>query len=584
MCSKETSVEENTKANAIRVDELLSRMTLEEKIGQMTLVERNSISDDDVRSYAIGAVLSGGGGKPADNTAEGWRTMVENFQSAAKQSRLGIPLLYGVDAIHGHSNIPGATIFPHEIGLGAAHNTALVEQIAKYTSEEVVATNINWNFMPSLDEPRDMRWGRTYENFGQDVELVSKLGAAYVRGEQAFLPGTNWLSVLGTAKHYIGAGSMLWGTSVNRTYKIDQGQTPANEVALRQEYLPPFQAAINADVGSVMVGLNEWGTTRMAASKYLITDVLKEELNFKGFVVSDWYGVYKIPGGNYFATVTAINAGVDMVMVPFDYKPFIKNVQTAVERGDISQARIDDAVRRILAAKFSLGLFDTRPTVPLEVIGSADHRALARTAVQQSLVLLKNDDVFPLNTTAQNIIVAGSAADNVGMQCGGWTIEWQGVDGNWLPNTTSIWQGIKSSAPLGTVVDYQRDGRFGSGPLADIGIAIVGEKPYAEGVGDKVNPSISPADQAVIARLRAKSKKLVVIIVSGRPLSLGKALTTSDALVAAWLPGSEGAGVADVLFGRAPFVGTLPVAWPGEARSVAAKAEPLFPLGFGLTK
>jgi beta-glucosidase len=573
---------DTTKTDAIRIEDLLGRMTLEEKIGQMALVEKNSLPLSDVSHYGIGAVLSGSGGKPQDNTPAGWRTMVEGFAQAAQKSRLGIPLLYGVDANHGHSNVPGATVFPHQIGLGATGDPALVQRIAKATTEELLATNINWNFMPALDEPRDIRWGRTYEGFGQDPNLVSSLGEAYVRGGQLVSADTGRLSILGTAKHYVGAGSMQWGTSINPDYKIDQAQTPSDEQALRQQYLPPFQAAIQANVGSVMVGLNKWGNTFTVANHYLLTNVLKEELGFKGFVVSDWYGVYEMSGSDYQNTIMAINAGVDMVMLPFDYKQFIRNVTTAVQKGEISKERIDDAVRRILAAKFSLGLFDSRPVLQLDIIGSVEHRVLAREAVQQSLVLLKNDNALPLEATVNRIAVAGSAADNIGRQSGGWTVEWQGIDGNWLPGATSILKGLRDNAPAGVTVDYSADAKFDSPLPADVGIAVVGEKPYAEGWGDNAEPSITKEDQAAIASLRAQSKKLIVIVVSGRPLLLGEALDSSDVLIAAWLPGSEGAGVTDALFGKALISGTLPLAWPARAKDLSKIAPPLYPIGFGL--
>jgi beta-glucosidase len=582
-CSKEGSIFFDAAASdQERLDDLLSRMTLNEKIAQMVLVEKNSISPADVRRYGIGAVLSGSGGKPKENTASGWRDMVNEFQAAATNSRLGIPILYGVDANHGHSNVPGATVFPHAIGLGAAGDPELARRVAQATAEEVLATSINWIYGPSLDAPQDNRWGRTYEAFGESASLVKTLGEAYVRGAQMMSPDTNRLGMLATAKHYLGVGGMRWGTSMNADFKIDQGQTPADERLLRQEYLPPFASAISAGVGSVMVGLNKWGDTYTTANHYLLTDVLKNELEFKGFVVSDWYGVYEMPGSKYQNSIAAINAGVDMVMLPFEYKQFIRDVSIAVERGEISRERIDDAARRILAVKYSLGLLDPRPTLPIESIGSNEHRELAREAVGRSLVLLKNNDVLPLNTSTKKIIVAGSAADNIGLQSGGWTVEWQGIDGNWLPGATSILQGIRENAPKGTLVAYGIKGEFEDAPQVDIGIAVVGEKPYAEGWGDNEAPSLSADDQAVITRLRSKSKKLIVIVVSGRPLLLGKAPSLSDALIAAWLPGSEGAGVADALFGKTAINGKLPVSWPPQVSDFSVGKTPLYPVGFGI--
>ncbi|HEU4677626.1 MAG TPA: glycoside hydrolase family 3 protein [Candidatus Paceibacterota bacterium] len=578
----------------VRVNDLLSYMTLEEKAGQMALVDKNSVHDDrDLATYGIGALLSGAGAKPSgDDTAMSWRDMVARFTDASRESRLKIPVLYGVDAAHGHANVPGATVFPHEIGLGAAGDPKLVRAVARATAAEMSATGIYWNFAPDLDQPRDIRWGRTYEAFSDDPELVSLLGAAYVRGlEEPVLGGaSSTVNVLATAKHFVGVGSMAWGSSSNRDFKIDQGTTPPDEDALETEYLPAFREAVAAGVSSVMVGLNSWGDTKLAADRHLITDVLKGDLGFDGFVVSDWYGVYEIPGNDYSSAVTAINAGVDMVMLPFDYEPFVRNVVRAVEDGDIPEARIDDAVRRVLRAKFALGLFDGRTPGDGSVVGSKSNRALAREAVARSLVLLKNDrDTLPLRNV-ETIRVAGSAADNIGRQAGAWTVEWQGIDGNWLPGATSILEGIRERAGANVTVAYDKNGDFPTGDRADVGIAVVGEAPYAEGWGDNARPSLTNDDRAAIAKLRASCDEVVVIIVSGRPLLISDELSSWDALVAAWLPGSEGEGVADVLFGDEPFSGVLPVPWPDhEAQfsiavdgSTADHTAVLFPRYFGL--
>ncbi|MFA5853481.1 MAG: glycoside hydrolase family 3 N-terminal domain-containing protein [Patescibacteria group bacterium] len=542
-----------------RVEDLLQRMTVAEKIGQMAMVEKNSIHDrDDIARYGIGAMISGGGGKPEPNTPAGWLAMVNGFQEDALRSRLGIPLLYGADAVHGHSNVPGATVFPHFIGLGATQNPDLVRRVAEATTAELAATGIYWNLSPNLDVAQDARWGRMYESFGSDTALVSALGAAYMEGVSA------GGAAIGTAKHFVGAGGMRWGTSSNKEFKIDQGTTDEDEAILRRVHLPPFKAAISAGAASVMVGLNSWNGIKLSANQYLLTDVLKKELGFDGFVVSDWYGVYEIPGGDYRAAVTAINAGVDMVMLPFDYKTFIRNVRVAMERGEISEARIDDAARRILTAKFKAGLFDRSLAGDegLSVVGSEEHRALAREAVRASQVLLKNTaNTLPLSKTASRIVVAGSSAHNIGRQSGGWTVEWQGIDGNWIPGTT-ILDAIKGAVSSQTEVEYDLEGNFvASKPLADVGVAVVGEAPYAEGWGDSEHPALTPEDLQTIDRVKAASKKIVVIIVSGRPLDIRTHASAWDAVVAAWLPGSEGQGVSDVLFGEYPFTGKLPVAW-----------------------
>ncbi|MBI4086426.1 glycoside hydrolase family 3 protein [Candidatus Kaiserbacteria bacterium] len=565
-------------------------MTLEEKAAQMALVEKNSITPGNAGYAGVGGVLSGAGAKPEDNTPEGWRDMVARYMEESRSSRLGIPLLYGLDAVHGHGNVPGATLFPHSIGLGAANDPELTRRVAEATAEEVRASGVFWSFSPNLDMPQDIRWGRVYEGFSSDAQVTADLGAAYIRGLQG---EGNTPAMLATAKHYLGTGGMQWGTAVNPDYRIDQGTTQASEEVIREFYLPPFRAAVEQGALSVMVGLNTIDGKKMSANKHLITDVLKGELGFRGFVVSDWYGVYEIGGGEYAATVAAINAGVDMVMLPFEYKPFVQNVVAAVQNGDISEARVNDAVRRILYAKFVVGLFDNSAPSNLDVIGADARRALAREAVARSLVLLKNENVLPLfrSPTLRRIAVAGSAADNTGRQSGAWTIEWQGIDGNAIPGATSILAGIRSAAGPEMEILYDAAGDFDlPEDSADIGIAVVGEGPYAEGVGDNPYPSLSAEDLQAIEGLRKVSGEVVVVIVSGRPLFIQKELPKWDALVAAWLPGSEGAGVADVLFGKRSFSGTLPLPWPASIRQLpftpsgrtADGAMPLFPRGFGL--
>lgn len=544
-----------------RVDNLLSLMTTDEKIGQLALIEKNSIHNkNDIAAYGLGGLLSGGGGKPNDNTPAGWLDMVTDFQTYALNSRLGIPLLYGIDAVHGHTNVPGATIFPHNIGLGASRDADLVSRIGAITAEEMAATGFYWNFAPSVDVATDTRWGRTYETFGSDSKVVSQLGSAYVQGLQS-----GSVSVIGTAKHYLGTGAMVWGTSSNPDFEIDQGEITIDEAKLRAVHLPPLAATVQAGVASVMVGHATWDGVELAANQYLLTDVLKGELGFEGFVVSDWFGVYEIPGGEYQAVVTAINAGVDMVMLPYDYKAFTGYVQRALADGDISMERLDDAVRRILRAKFAAGLFDaaSNQASDLSQLGSTEHRLVAREAVRKSMVLLQNRGAtLPLSKGVDRILVAGSAADNLGRQSGGWTLEWQGVDGNIFAGTT-ILEAIENAVTPKAEVEYNLTGNFETNSeLAEVGIVVIGETPYAEGWGDSEHPALSPEDLQTIDKVRAASKKLVVIIVSGRPLDLGPDTSDWDAIVAAWLPGNEGDGVADVLFGDYPFTGKLPLAWP----------------------
>lgn len=562
--------------------DLLSYMTLEEKIGQMALVEKNSIHDvGDISRYELGGLLSGSGAKPTENNLEGWQNMIAGYQAEAAKTRLGIPLLYGSDAIHGHAHVPGATVFPHAIGLGAAHDDALVRAVAKTTAQELEATGVNWNYAPNLDAPRDIRWGRVYETFSDDPKLISTLGAAYVEGLQSE-------SVVATAKHFVGIGSMQWESSLNKNFRIDQGVTPADISALHTEYLPPYKAAIDAGVLSVMIGLNTWGEKKMVQQSTLLTDVLKGDLGFKGFTVSDWYGVHEGRKNIFGATVAAVNAGLDMFMLPFDYKTFVRHMKMAHFFGLVSDERIDDAVSRILYAKFSAGLFDTATNTAKQLATPAS-RLLAREAVAKSQVLLKNNEVLPISPSVKTIRVAGSAADNTGKQAGAWTIEWQGMNGDVVPGATSILAGIKQAAAADVHIEYDEAGNFTGGKAA-LGIAVVGESPYAEGWGDTDFPVLTAEDLAAIKQLQAASEKVVVIIVSGRPLLIANEVDSWDALVAAWLPGSEGEGVADVLFGTRPFTGRLPLPWPHHSEQLpitvsgetADQTPVLFPRGFGL--
>jgi beta-glucosidase len=587
---------DSTQSIETRVADLLSYMTLEEKIGQMALVEKNSITDSNaIAKYHLGGLLSGSGAKPEDNTAQGWKDMIEGYQAEAKKTRLAIPLLYGVDAIHGHAHVPEATVFPHSIGLGATQNAELVRAIASATAQELHMTGVNWSYSPNLDQPQDIRWGRVYEAFSDDPVLVSKLGVAYLEGLQTSdsLEKTR-IAVLATPKHFLGLGGMRWNTSTNKNFHLDQGVTVPDEEMLRTAYLPPFKEVIDAGALSIMVGLNTWGDTKMVVQKELLTGLLKQELGFKGFLVSDWYGVHEGRDDLFWGTVEAVNAGVDMVMLPYDFETFTKHMKWANRLGLISDMRINDAVGRILYAKFALGLFDAEQgrVTATTSISNPIHRTLAREAVAQSLVLLKNESgVLPIKPDISHIRVAGSVADNSGRQMGAWTIEWQGIDGNWLPGATSILEGIKERVGVSTKIEYDLLGQF---PLsvkkAPLGIAVVGEKPYAEGWGDVEYPILSNEDLLAIKNLQATSEKVLVVIVAGRPLLLKEEIPTLDALVMAWLPGSEGQGVAEVLFGDKPFVGKLPIPWPSHAEQlpitptgVTADGTPvLYPRYFGL--
>lgn len=575
---------------AERVNDLLQRMTLAEKIGQMTLIEKNSLTPDLVRDLAIGGVLSGGGGYPrAGNSPAAWAAMVNEFQQAALGTRLGIPLIYGADGVHGHNNLYGAVIFPHNIGLGAANNPQLMEQIGRATALEMAATGVFWNYAPAVMVPQDVRWGRTYEGYAERPDLVAALASAFLRGLQApDIAAPN--RVIGTPKHFLGDGGTAWGSSTTENYQLDQGETFGDEAFLRAVHLPPYQALIAAGAQTIMASYSSWNGQKMHASSYWLTDVLKRELGFAGFVVSDWAAIDQISPDYDQAVITAINAGIDMNMVPYDAQRFIASLTRAVERGAVSEERIDDAVRRILTVKFAMGLFEQpfAHTALSDQIGSAQHRQLARTAVAQSLVLLKNDaNLLPLPKDIGHLYIGGQAAHDLGMQAGGWTIEWQGRTGPIIPGTT-ILEGIQAAVSPQTVVEYNQHGRFTGDPgAADaVCIAVVGELPYAEGQGDSASLSLPPAENRVLRRMEEACARLVVVLVAGRPLLVTDDLPEWDALVMAWLPGSEGAGVADVLFGDQPFRGRLPVTWPRSLDQLpvgSGDGQPLFPYGFGLT-
>jgi beta-glucosidase len=581
---------------AKRAKDLLDRMTLDEKIGQMTLIEKNSLDPVDIINLKIGAVLSGGGGYPVPNDAQNWLWMVNRYQDTASAMPTAIPVLYGVDAVHGHNNLRGATIFPHNIGLGATRNPELVEAVGRATALEMKATGIYWNYAPVVAVPQDIRWGRTYEAYSENTEVVTELSTAFLRGLQTE-------GVFGTPKHFVGDGATTWGTSEYEDYEIDQGVMEVDEETLRRVHLPPYEAAIEAGAMVIMASFSSWQDTKMHGETYLLTDVLKGELGFEGFIVSDWQAIDQLPGDYYSDVVTSINAGIDMNMVPYNAVTFITTLRQAVENGDVSEERIDDAVLRILKVKFMLGLFENPTTEPdpslFAVVGSEEHRELARQAVRESLVLLQNEgDVLPLAKDTPIIFVAGEAADSIGLQSGGWTIEWQGGMGN-ITEGTTILEAVEAAVSDETEVYFNRFGRFdrfndeaGNPIQADIGIVVVGETPYAEGVGDSNDLSLPEQQIGTINRVREVSDRVVVIIFSGRPMVITEQLESAEAWVAAWLPGSEGAGVTDVLFGDAPFTGKLPFTWlrsmeqlPFDFENLPKEGEdaPLFPFGYGLT-
>ena len=602
-----------------RVADLLARMTLEEKVGQMTQAERIDVAEDPslITTYGLGSVLSGGGSVPEPNSPEAWADMVDEFQEAALETRLGIPLLYGVDSVHGHANLLGATVFPHNIGLGATRDPQLVRRIGQITAEETRASGPNWAFGPCLCVARDDRWGRTYESFGESPRLVRSMETIIdgLQGKPGRLHRPD--RVLATAKHYAGDGLTKFGTGEG-DYTIDQGIDEVSRAEFDELALAPYRPAIRKhDVGSVMPSFSsvDWtddglgNPVKMHASKELITDVLKGELDFDGLVISDWRAIHQIPGDYPAQVAASVNAGVDMFMEPtttneIGYQEFIATLVDQVEAGIVSMERIDDAVSRILTAKFELGLFEKPLTDRrhLDEIGSKPHREVARRAVSESQVLLRNrQQTLPLKPKRQPIYVAGSNGDNIGNQAGGWTLTWQGGSTNVIPGQT-ILDGIRDVASGPVRFSEKASKRV---PRRSAGIVVVGETPYAEGFGDVGGPQwaydpgdngvprppqtmeLSTEDQRAIRKVCARARSCTVLVVSGRPMVLPAELRQQiDALVASWLPGSEGGGVADVLFGRRPFTGKLPVSWPREVDEPVNVGDlvydPLYSYGHGL--
>lgn len=562
-----------------RVADLMHRMSVEEKIGQTLQAARDYLrSNSDIATYGLGSVLSGGGSGPAVNDPKRWADMVDSYQKIALSSRLGIPILYGADAVHGHNNVKGAVIFPHNIGLGAAKDPALVEEIGRITALEMRATGVWWNFAPCIAVPRDERWGRTYEGFGESPDLVAQLGASYIRGLQSGGLGSR-TAVLATAKHFAGDG----GTSEGK----DRGNTVCAEDEFMQIHVAPYAAAIEAGVRCVMVSFSSWNGEQCHGSPKLLNDILRGKLGFDGFVVSDWGGVALLPGKMEERIATAFNAGIDMIMVPDEYARYFEIMRGLVKDGAITEARLDEAVKRILRVKFEMGLFESpyADRTLLAEVGSGTHRALARRAVAESLVVLKNEGkTLPLSGKKQ-ILVAGPKARDLGAQCGGWTLTWQGKSGLQIPGTT-IYDAVKAAAGTQVRVEYSADGSIPKGFTPDIVILVIGEEPYAEWQGDDADLELSQSDKKLVDTLSRLDVPIVAVLLSGRPLIVTDQIAAVDSFVAAWLPGSEGGGVADVLFGATKARGVLPCSWPASVSQIPVNAGDgrpcLFPAGFGL--
>jgi beta-glucosidase len=594
-----------------RVEALLCRMSLDQKLGQMTLSERASATPKDVKDHHLGGVLSCSGSYPGQNRPADWVAMNDAYWAASMtedDQHLAIPVIYGIDAVHGNANVTGATIFPHNIGLGAAHDPELITQVASITAREVLATGLEWAFAPNLAVACNIHWGRTYESYSQQPTTVSAYAEAFVKELQADL-GSD--SVVACVKHWVGDGGTTNG--------INQGETTLAEDDLQRLHIAPYRAAINAGALSIMASFNSWNGDKCHGHKYLLTDVLKNKMQFQGFVISDWDGIDYLSEDYHNAIALAVNAGIDMFMVPENWRKFIGHLKQHVTRGSVSIKRIDDAVQRILRAKFAYGLFDKpRPADRFwsnhKSFGGPEHRAVARAAVRKSLVLLKNNDaLLPLNKDTR-VYVAGKNAHNRGHQCGGFTLTWQGVSGNdALEGGTSVWEGISQTA-ANSCLSQNTDGSDADPDLHDVAIIVIGETPYAEGLGDvrtgdhiiveagsQIKGSMNvlepygstlelarlhPEDLQTIKTVTDMGIPTVVVMISGRPLVVNQELQASSAFVAAWLPGSEGQGVADVLFGDFDFQGRLPFSWPANITDSLYDnnaGKPLFSCGYGLT-
>jgi beta-glucosidase len=570
---------------------LLTDMTLDEKIGQMIQAENTGLQElSDIENYYLGSILSGGSADPKEgNNPEHWVDLYESLQQRTTKTRLKIPLLYGIDAVHGHNNVLGAVIFPHNIGLGCTGSAELVEEIARITAREVRATGIQWAFAPCITVPQDERWGRTYEGFSENAELAAVLGAAAVRGLQGQdLSGP--FSVLACAKHYVGDGGTAFGSSANGK-GLDQGDTRVDEKTLRRVHLRPYPAAIKVGVGSIMPSYSSWNGVKCSANRYLLTTVLKEKLGFEGFLISDYNAIKQIDPDFKKAVGISVNAGMDMAMEPTNYRDFFHVLKELVNEGTVPMSRINDAVRRILRVKFAMGLMhpDYNCKVDrsrLEEIGSEAHRAVARQAVRESLVLLKNEArTLPIPKTAGHIVVAGKAADDIGIQCGGWTIDWQGKSGEITPGGTTLLKAIRSTVSNTTKVTFSKDGM---GVInADVAVVVIGEEPYAEGSGDRENLNLAEADVQLFRNVKGTGIPVVVVLISGRPMIINEVLREADAFAAVWLPGTEGQGIADILFGDYSPSGKLSFTWPRSMEQIPINAgdkayNPLFEYGFGL--
>jgi beta-glucosidase len=581
-----------------RIADLLKRMTVEEKVGQVVQGDIASLTPEDVKRYHLGSVLNGGNSAPNNDEfapAAEWLKLADRFYAASvdkSDGGVGIPVIWGTDAVHGHSNIVGATLFPHNVGLGAMHDPALMRKIAQATAAEIRATGIEWTFAPTITVPQDLRWGRAYEGYSSDPKLVASYVTQFIEGLQGAPGSTGQLKgpyVLASTKHFLADGGTFGGQ--------DQGDARIPETVLRDIHGTPYVAAIDAGVQTVMASFSSWNGEKITGHKGLMTDVLKKRMGFGGFIVSDWNAHGQVAGCTNASCPRAINAGLDMYMAPDSWKPVWESLVKQVRSGEVPMARLDDAVGNVLRVKLRAGLFDagkpsSRPlSGKFDLLGSAEHRAIAREAVAKSLVLLKNNgSLLPIKAGAR-VLVAGDGADDVARQSGGWTLTWQGtgIDPKYFPGATSLYKGIDGAvSAAGGSATLSPDGSF-AGQKPDVAIVVFGETPYAEFQGDIKTLQLKPELRAPIdtmKKLKAQGIPVVALMLTGRPLFVNPAINAADAFVVAWLPGSEGAGVSDVLFrardGKAKrdFAGTLSFAWPATAD---ATGPTLFPRGYGLT-
>lgn len=569
-----------------KVETLLNSMTLEEKVGQMIQAEHNAVSSYEIKELGLGSILSGGGSYPGNNKIADWDRMITGIQDAAMDTKQQIPVLYGIDAVHGLALVKGAVVFPHNIGLGAANDPELMYQMGAAVAEEMKLIKVPWNFSPCVAVNTDPRWGRSYECYSSDPAIVAKLSAAYVKGQADH-------GVAATAKHYVADGGAEFGTGEG-SYLIDRGDASLSEEELRETHLLPYKELVNSGIQIIMASFSSYNGVKMHENEYLLTEVLKKEYGFKGFIVSDWEAVSGLSGESFEANVVlAVNAGIDMLMEPYRYSEAYNAIINAVDKGEITEERINDAVGRILTVKIDLGLFEDpyMEKVSHEVteLGSAGYRDLAKQLVEKSLVLLKNENNLLPIKKGQKLYVVGPAANDIGLQCGGWGLTWQGVMDQGSSRTTvgtTILEGLQEYADTYGYEIITDENRASE---ADAVILAVGEIPYAEYNGDTEDLSITGIrahedNAAAIEKAKQLNKPVIALVVAGRNVLINDLINDCDSVVMCYLPGTEGDGIASVLSGETTFTGKLPMPYYKSTEDIGKDdAKLLFDLGYGLT-